>query len=194
MNMTDTTKIADDIFMVPWGEGNGVIRREVWVDQDGRASRYHLAYINEDMQQEENGRVLGFEFTDNELCEFSAGKKTAGSFSTLEAMEVSFEIKWNNIPKLCKPPTGNGNTGGSQIGEDENYSELKGMKLVITKGTISDFFKRGKELASKLDRGERPDPEKIVMMGRRADLCHSHMPKNEWASLRNRMAAGDMSE
>ncbi len=192
--MTETTKIADDIFMVPWGEGNGVIRREVWVDANNRASRYHLAYINEDSCREDKGRVLGFDYSEGGLCEYSGGRRTAGSFSTLVAMEESFEVRWHAIPKTSTPPTGNAGAGGIPSGEGDDYSDIKGMKLIITKGTVSDFFKRGRELASKLDRGERPESEKVVMMGRRADLCHSHMPKNEWASLRSRMAAGDMSE
>lgn len=36
------------------------------------------------------------------------------------------------------------------------------MKLTITTGTERDFFDRGKELAKKLDRGERVEPECII--------------------------------
>jgi predicted transcriptional regulator len=36
------------------------------------------------------------------------------------------------------------------------------MKLTITTGAEADFFERGKELARKLDRGERVEPECIV--------------------------------
>ena len=36
------------------------------------------------------------------------------------------------------------------------------MKLTITTGTEIDFFERGKELARKLDRGERVEPECVI--------------------------------
>ncbi len=36
------------------------------------------------------------------------------------------------------------------------------VKLTITTGTEKDFFRRGKELARRLDKGERLPPESIV--------------------------------
>jgi|GEM_PF-6266168 len=192
--MAEMTKIADDIFMIPWAEGNGVIRREVWIDSDGAASRYRLAYINEDSQAEDNAQILALNYADGALSECFKDKTNAVSFTTLEAMERHFEEKWNSIPKTATPPGGNAGAGYASMDDGDDYSAIQGMKLVITKGTASDYFRRGQELAAQLDRGERPKPEKIVMMGKRADLCHSQMPKNEWTNLRNRMAAGDMSE
>jgi len=192
--MPEITKIADDIFMIPWTEGNGVIRRGVWIAPNGTTARYHLAYINEDTLGEDNAQILTINYADGALCECFEDKTSSISFTTLEAMERRFEERWSAIPKTSTPPGGNAGTGYASIDDGDDYSAIQGMKLVITKGDVSDYFRRGRELAAQLDRGERPESEKIIMMGRRADLCHSQMPKNEWASLRDRMAAGDMSE
>jgi len=37
------------------------LRREVWVDGKGQVTRYNLAYINHNLYQRDNGRVLGYE-------------------------------------------------------------------------------------------------------------------------------------
>ncbi len=44
------------------------------------------------------------------------------------------------------------------------------IKLTITTGTPEDFFARGKELARKLDRGERVEPENLIMFEDPGDL------------------------
>ncbi len=51
------------------------------------------------------------------------------------------------------------------------------MKLTITKGNATDFFRHGKELARRLDRGEEVEPEKVVIFGHRDDLCYTMLPK-----------------
>ncbi|NVN91183.1 MAG: hypothetical protein HXX11_11350 [Desulfuromonadales bacterium] len=190
--MTNATKVADDIFMVPWDQGNGVIRREIWIGQDGKASRYHLAYINQEMCTADDGRVLGFDYINGQVNAYSMGEIENSTFSTLEELEERFDVKWDFLPKPNTPPSGLGEQSAGVIGADDGgeYPETKGMKLTITKGGSADFFKRGRELASKLDRGERPEPEKVIMFGSRADLCYSQMPKGEWASLRGKLLTG----
>ena len=39
------------------------------------------------------------------------------------------------------------------------------IRLTITSGTAEDFFARGKMLARKLDKGERIEPESLIMFG-----------------------------
>lgn len=189
--MTNATKVADDIFMVPWDQGNGVIRREIWIGADGRTCRYHLAYVNQDMCTEDAGRVLGLEYADGELTLYSQGVKKRSIFTSFEEMEERFDVKWNFLPKPNEPPAGHGAPVGLPADDQEEYSETRGMKLSITKGSAADFFKRGKELAALLDRGECPEPHKVIMFGSRVDLCYSHMPKGEWASLRGKLLSGE---
>ena len=39
-------KIVDESFAIARKRGNGVLRREVWVDREGHVTRYNLAYVN----------------------------------------------------------------------------------------------------------------------------------------------------
>jgi hypothetical protein len=175
--MSDETKIADDIYMVPWSEGNGQLRREAWVDKQGKTTRYHLAYINQDTLADDGGRVLGHDYDNGAITCHQMGAITAGEFATLEDLEENFDIKWNNLPKQSGPviPGAEPSTSTNRVAEHDDYMEIKGMRLTITKGSAADFFRRGRELARKLDRGERIDPEKIVIFGDRHDLCYSQM-------------------
>ena len=39
-------KIIDDVHHITPKRGNGQLRREIWVDAQGKVTRYNLAYIN----------------------------------------------------------------------------------------------------------------------------------------------------
>jgi hypothetical protein len=177
--MGDETKVADDIYMVPWSEGNGQIRREAWVDGEGKTTRYFLAYINPDALAVDEGRVVVYGYENGGFVSHLMGEITAGEFSTLEELEEKFDIKWNNLAKESGPaiPEGGASAVSNRGDEHDEYMEIKGMRLTITKGVAADFFRRGKVLARKLDRGERVEPEKIVIFGDRHDLCYSQMKK-----------------
>lgn len=41
--------------------GNGLLRREVWVNEQGQVSRYNLAYINHLIFSGDHGRVVGYD-------------------------------------------------------------------------------------------------------------------------------------
>lgn len=173
--MTGTTKMADDIYMVPWEQGNGQIRREVWVDKEGKVARYYLAYLNQDAFQGDDGMVLGYDYNDGNLTSHLMGSEKAIEFSSLVELEEQFDKEWNNIPKQSGPAISQDAAGlnGNNVEGIDDYMETKMMKLTITKGSSADFFRRGKELAGKLDRGEAAEPEKVVIFGNRQDLCYS---------------------
>lgn len=44
------------------------------------------------------------------------------------------------------------------------------MKLTISSGTVEDFFRRGRELASKLDRGEQISEERLLTFEDASDI------------------------
>lgn len=189
--MANSIKMADDIFMVPWDQGNGVIRREAWTGEDGTVNRYRLAYVNQDMCPEDDGRVLGLEYDKGGVREFHTGTEAPSCFSSLEELERRFEQTWNGLPRPSDPPTGRGASQALPPDDQGEYAETRGMKLSITKGNVADFFRRGRELAALLDRGERPERHKVIMYGTRMDLCYTQKPKTEWASLRDRLASGE---
>ena len=54
-------KTIDDETLILCASGPGLIREEVWVDEDGKVGRYNLAFINHFMTRKDNGRVLGYD-------------------------------------------------------------------------------------------------------------------------------------
>lgn len=54
-------KVLDEISSVRCVAGRGLIREEVWKNDDGQVERYNLAFINHFMTREDNGRVLGYD-------------------------------------------------------------------------------------------------------------------------------------
>ena len=54
-------KIVDETSRVRCPAGDGLIREEVWEDEDGQIQRYNLAFINHLMTSRDNGRVLGYD-------------------------------------------------------------------------------------------------------------------------------------
>jgi hypothetical protein len=177
--MTDTIKVADDIYMVPWSDGNGQIRREAWAGEGGRAARYRLVYINPVMSGADEGWVLGYELGDGVLNLHRMGTVTPVEILSLEEVEERFALEWDLLPKQNEPRVSIPDPGpeSGMIADLDDYSETKGMHLTITKGSAADFFRRGREIAGKLDRGERIEPEKVVIFGDRHDLCYSQLPK-----------------
>jgi hypothetical protein len=54
-------KVLDEVSPVRCVSGRGVIREEVWKDEDGQVARYNLAFINHFLTTEDHGRVLGYD-------------------------------------------------------------------------------------------------------------------------------------
>jgi len=59
--MAAERKIIDESFTLSRKRGNGILRREVWVDEEGHVVRYNLAYINHALYAGDHGRVLGYD-------------------------------------------------------------------------------------------------------------------------------------
>jgi hypothetical protein len=54
-------KVVDEVSTVRCTSGRGLIRVEVWQDEDGRVVRYNLAFIHHLLMRADNGRVLGYD-------------------------------------------------------------------------------------------------------------------------------------
>ncbi|MCM2306812.1 MAG: DUF6516 family protein [Sulfuritalea sp.] len=74
--------------------GNGILRREVWVDSKGKVVRYNLAYINHDIFQGDNGRVLGYDNAHGVHHRHYMGKVEAVAFQSFGNIEERFEVEW----------------------------------------------------------------------------------------------------
>lgn len=54
-------KIVDERYVLPKKRGGGTIKIEAWEDNKGQLVKYNIAYINHDLYQGDNGRVIGYD-------------------------------------------------------------------------------------------------------------------------------------
>ena len=59
--MAGLRKVVDDRLYPSKAKTGGMLRREIWVDSEGRVVRYNLAFINHLIYASDNGRVLGYD-------------------------------------------------------------------------------------------------------------------------------------
>ena len=88
------TKIVDETFSISRKRGNGLLRREIWVDHTGKVVRYNLAYINHSLYSGDNGRVIGYDNAHGYHHRHHMGSIEPVGFITFEDIEVRFEQDW----------------------------------------------------------------------------------------------------
>jgi hypothetical protein len=87
-------KIADDSWSLSFKKGNGILRREVWEDEQGRVVRYNLAYINLSLFQGDNGRVVGYDNAHGFHHRHFMGMVEPIAFTSFEDIEERFQADW----------------------------------------------------------------------------------------------------
>lgn len=87
-------KVIEETHVISGKKGNGVLRREVWVNTRNEVTRYNLAYINHQILNEDNGRVLGFDNAHGYHHRHYYGKVESISFTCFEDIEMLFEQAW----------------------------------------------------------------------------------------------------
>lgn len=87
-------KVQDVATRLSKKRGNGILRREVWVDSKGKVARYNLAYINHDIFQGDNGRVLGYDNAHGVHHRHYKGKVETVEFQSFGNIEERFEAEW----------------------------------------------------------------------------------------------------
>ena len=87
-------KLIDEAFKISAKRGNGSLRREVWVDRQGRVTRYNLAYINHRLHDGDNGRVIGYDNAHGYHHRHVFGQVEAVQFTGFEDIEARFEQDW----------------------------------------------------------------------------------------------------
>lgn len=88
------TKVTDDAWTLSIKNGNGILRREVWVDGRGKVVRYNLAYINHRIFQGDNGRVVGYDNAHGFHHRHLKGKVESVEFESFENIEERFQADW----------------------------------------------------------------------------------------------------
>lgn len=87
-------KIIDETLTISRKRGNGLLRREVWVDGHGRVVRYNLAYVNHALCQADNGRVIGYDNAHDYHHRHCLGRVEPVTFISFEDIEARFEQDW----------------------------------------------------------------------------------------------------
>ncbi len=87
-------KIVDETFTISRKRGNGLLRREVWVDPYGKVVRYNLAYINHSLFSGDNGRVIGYDNAHGHHHRHYMGNVDPIEFISFEDIETRFEQDW----------------------------------------------------------------------------------------------------
>jgi hypothetical protein len=87
-------KIIDETHTISEKRGNGLLRREIWVNALGRVVRYNLAYINHHLHQGDNGRVVGYDNQHGYHHRHYFGRVEPVDFINFEHIENRFESDW----------------------------------------------------------------------------------------------------
>lgn len=87
-------KMVDETHTISGKRGNGLLRREVWVDEQGRVVRYNLAYINHQLHQGDSGRVVGYDNQHGYHHRHYFGDVAPIDFVSFEEIENQFESDW----------------------------------------------------------------------------------------------------
>lgn len=95
-------KLHDDFNQISSRRGNGQLRREVWIDERGRVTRYNLAYINHHLFRQDHGRVLGYDNQHGFHHRHAFGKVEAVTFTSYEEIEKRFEQDWRELNEKAR--------------------------------------------------------------------------------------------
>ena len=87
-------KIIDESHKISDKRGNGKLRREVWIDETGRISRYNLAYINHNLYTADNGRAVGYDNAHDGHHRHYFGVVEPVEFVSFQDTEERFENDW----------------------------------------------------------------------------------------------------
>ena len=79
-----------------------MLRREIWVDRQGRTVRYNLAYVNHTIYEGDKGRVLGYDSAHGEHHRHYRGNVTTVRCESFEQIEACFQKEWNRLTKEIK--------------------------------------------------------------------------------------------
>ncbi len=90
-------KIIDTVYKISDKRGNGQLRREVWVNGNGQVTRYNLAYINHDLYQKDNGRVIGYDNAHGIHHRHRMGVVEPVKFTTFDEIEARFQQEWQAL-------------------------------------------------------------------------------------------------
>ena len=92
-------KVADDQLYLSRKMGGGILRREIWVDDQDQVVRYNLAYINHLIYPGDHGRVLGYDSAHGQHHRHYKGNISTVSLENFEQIEARFQEEWSRLAK-----------------------------------------------------------------------------------------------
>ena len=87
------TKIVDETHEISRRRGNGKLRREIWVDANGKVVRFNLAFINQNIYRGDNGRVLGYDSQHGTWHRHHLGEVSPVAATSFHEVEAKFEVE-----------------------------------------------------------------------------------------------------
>lgn len=69
------------------------LRREIWVDADGKIVCFNLAFINHDIYSGDNGRVLGYDSQHGVWHRHRLGEVSSVEETSFDEIEARFEAE-----------------------------------------------------------------------------------------------------
>jgi hypothetical protein len=94
--------LVDETLALHKSKGNGILKRRVWVDEDNVVTRYSLAYINHNIYNGDNGRVLGYDNAHNYHHRHYMGGIEPVVFKNFEDIEAHFQQEFEVIHEKLK--------------------------------------------------------------------------------------------
>lgn len=89
--------LINERFSISSKKGNGVLTRKIWEDDNKNITRYSLAYINLNITQDDNGRVLGYDNAHGYHHKHLLGNITPIEFTSFEDIEARFEKEYEEL-------------------------------------------------------------------------------------------------
>lgn len=90
-------KFLDETINITKSKGNGTLKFLADIDSDGKLGRYSLTYININICNEDNGRVLGYDNDHGYHHRHYIGKIEKINFTNFDDIKKRFEAEWREL-------------------------------------------------------------------------------------------------
>jgi hypothetical protein len=90
-------KVLDETIKISKKKRNGILKFLVSTDEKSNLVRYSLTYINTNICNEDNGRVLGYDNDHGYHHRHYMGVEEKVDFVSFEDIKNRFEIEWREI-------------------------------------------------------------------------------------------------
>lgn len=96
-NDSDLLKAIDDTIKISKKKNNGILKFLVSTDLKGNIVKYSLTYINTNIYNKDNGRVLGYGNDHGYHHKHLMGIEEKIKFTSFEEIQNRFETEWRDI-------------------------------------------------------------------------------------------------